>query len=100
MKRLKEFQWAGRSASITNGVRLPNTAGRDVGRAIQSEDETGSGLCSGHTPLSSIICPGIDLWETEEREQAGEPRLGAIWLGEEKTRDLPGVFAPQRAVAG
>lgn len=50
--------------------------GWDVGCGAQSKSETGPRLCPGHTLLSPITSPGIDLRGSEEREQAGGPGKG------------------------
>ena len=81
--------------------------GWDVGCGAQSKSETGPGPCPGHTLLSPITSPGINLQRSEEREQAGGPGKGGGWGGgghlagkRGDSGELPGTFKPQRSVLG
>lgn len=79
MTRWKQaFQLPGESPTGP-AAKISAHRGWDVGRGAQSKSETGPGPCPGHTLLSPITSPGIDLGGSEEREQAGRP--GKAGLG-------------------
>ena len=62
------------------------TEGRDVGCGIQIKSGTGPRPCPGHTLLSPMTSPGIDLRGSEEREQAVGPGKGRGLFSQEKRR--------------
>lgn len=97
----------GESPTGSGCQNLSAHRGWDVGCGAQSKSETGPGPCPGHTLLSPITSPGIDLGGSEEREQAGRPGKGRVGGGGGRlarkrgdSGELPGTFNPQRSVLG